>query len=125
VGHQRTAAHLAARIGAQLSVERSDLRLERVDHRDRDRDLLARRRGQRLLLEPRSAVARHQLAPLRAAVVIERRLNALLPLAALIAKRVAQPDPCAQIEQVVGRDPRLGQPRDHHQLAQVPGVRAI
>src|SRR5438046_4696470 len=37
---------------------------------------------------------------------------------------MAQPDLGAQIEQVVGRDPRLGQPADH-QLTQMPGVGAI
>ena len=42
---------------------------------------------------------------LREAVVVERRLDALLPLAALIDQRVTQPDPGAQIEQMVGRDP--------------------
>jgi hypothetical protein len=35
------------------------------------------------------------------AVVIEHRLDALLPLAALIDQRVAQPHPRAQIEQMV------------------------
>jgi hypothetical protein len=58
-------------------------------------------------------------------VVIERRLDALLPLAALIDERVAQPDTGAQLEQVLGRDPGLRQPPDHHQLAQVPGVGAV
>jgi hypothetical protein len=37
--------------------------------------------------------------------VIEHRLDALLPLAALIDQRVTQPDPGAQIEHMVGRDP--------------------
>jgi hypothetical protein len=58
-------------------------------------------------------------------MVIEHRLDALLPLAALIDERVAQPDTRAQVEQVLGRDPRLRQPADHQQLAQVPGVGAI
>jgi hypothetical protein len=48
-----------------------------------------------------------------------------MPLPALIAQRVTQPHPRPQIEQVIGRDPRLGQPSEHQQLAQVPGVRAI
>ncbi len=58
-------------------------------------------------------------------MVIEHRLDALLPLAALIDQRVAQPDPGAQIEQVIGRNPRLGQAPDHHQLAQMPRVAAV
>jgi len=58
-------------------------------------------------------------------VVVEHRLQALLPLAALIDQRVTQPDPRAQIEHVLGRDPRFRQPPDHQQLAQMPGVGAI
>jgi hypothetical protein len=58
-------------------------------------------------------------------VVVEHRLDALLPLAALIGQRVTQPHARAQIEQMVRRDPRLRQPRDHQQLAQMPRVRAI
>ena len=57
--------------------------------------------------------------------MIEHRLDALLPLTALIDQRVAQADPGAQIEQVLRWDPRLGQPPDHQQLAQVPRVAAI
>ena len=62
VRHQRLAPGLAARVGAQLLVERRDLHLERVDHRQRDRDLLARRVRQRLRGEPLAPVADHQLA---------------------------------------------------------------
>ena len=58
-------------------------------------------------------------------MVIKHRLDALLPLAALIGERVTQPDPRAQVEHVIGRDPRLRQPLDHQQLAQMPGVRAV
>ena len=61
----------------------------------------------------------------RHAVVIEHRLDALLPLAALLDERVAQPDPRAQVEQVLGRDPRFRQPADHQQLTQVARVGAI
>jgi hypothetical protein len=38
---------------------------------------------------------------------------------------VTQPDPRAQIEHVIGRNPRLRQPLDHQQLAQMPSVRAV
>jgi hypothetical protein len=58
-------------------------------------------------------------------VVVEHRLDALLALAALIDQRVAQAHPGAQVEQMVGRDPGLGQPADHQQLAQVPSVGAV
>jgi hypothetical protein len=50
-------------------------------------------------------------------VVIEDRLHPLLPLAAGVDERVPQPDACAQIKQMRGRDPRLRQPVDHQQLA--------
>ena len=61
----------------------------------------------------------------RTAVVVEHRVYPLLPLAALVDQRVAQPHACAQIEDVLGRDPRLRQPVDHQQLAKMPGVRAV
>jgi hypothetical protein len=51
-GDQRLASRLAARVGAQLLVERRQLGVERVDHRQRDRDLLARARRQRPLSQP-------------------------------------------------------------------------
>jgi hypothetical protein len=106
-------------------VQRRDLRLDRVDHRQRDRHLLARGKGQRLRGQPLAPVADHQLPPPLAAVVIQGRLDPLLPLRALLGQRVPQPDPGAQIEDVIGRDPRLRQPLDHHQLPQMPGVRAV
>jgi hypothetical protein len=93
------------------------LAVERVDHRDRHHDLLTRGRRQRLPREPLAACVGHQVAPLREAVVIEHRLDALLPLATLSDQRVTQPDPGAQIKDVIRRDPRLRQPPDHHQLA--------
>ena len=72
-----------------------------------------------------AVLAGQQPEALREAVVIEDGLDALLPLAALSDEGVAQADLGAQIEQVVGRNPRLGQPADHHQLAQVAGVGAV
>jgi hypothetical protein len=125
VRHQRLAPGLAARIRAQLPIQRRDLRLERVDHRERDRDLLARGGAQRLRGEPLAPIADQQRAALRAAMVIQRRLDPLLPLRALLRKRVPQANPRAEVEDVIGRDPRLRQPPDHQQLPQMPGVRAI
>jgi hypothetical protein len=43
----------------------------------------------------------------RTAVVVEHGVNPLLPLAALVDQRMAQAHACAQIEDVLGRDPRL------------------
>jgi hypothetical protein len=45
--------------------------------------------------------------------------------AALIDQRVTQSHPCPEVEQVRRRDPRLRQPADHQQLAQVMRVGAI
>jgi len=45
VGNQRLAAGLPVRTGAQILVQRGDLRLDPVDHRQRDGDLLACRGG--------------------------------------------------------------------------------
>ncbi len=58
-------------------------------------------------------------------MVIQRRLEPLLPLRALLRERVPQPDPRTQIKDVIRRDPRLRQPLDHQQLTQMPGVRTI
>jgi hypothetical protein len=44
VPHQGSTPRLAARISAQLARQRRQLRVERFDHRQRDRDLLARAR---------------------------------------------------------------------------------
>ncbi len=55
--------------------------------------------------EPFATVTDHQLAALRSAVVVEDRLDPLLPLCALLAERVAQPDTRAQVEDVLRRDP--------------------
>jgi hypothetical protein len=124
VRDQRVAAGLPARVRAQLLVDRRELGVERVDHRDRDHDLLACGLGQRLSGKPFAPVANHQLTPVWTAVVVEHGLDPLLPLAALVGERMPRPDPRAQIEDVLGRDPRLRQPVDHQQLAQMPGIRA-
>ena len=120
--HQRLAAGLAARVAAQLGGDRRLLGVERVDHRQRDRDLLARRVRQRDPFQPRAVRGPEQAVFLRVPVVIEDRVDALLPLAALIDEAVTQPDPRAQIEQVLRRDVGLRQPPRHQQLAQVPRV---
>ena len=57
--------------------------------------------------------------------MVELRLDALLPLAALVLQGVAQPDLGAQLENVLGRDPRLGHSPRLEQLAQTPGILAI
>ena len=46
LGQQRLAARLVAREGPQALVHRSELDVQRVDHRQRERDLLTRRGGQ-------------------------------------------------------------------------------
>ena len=108
LAHQGPAAGLAARVGAQLAVQRRELSVVGVDHRQRDGDLLARGRRQRQARQPRARLGGQQATAGWGAVVIEHGLHALLPLAALIDQGVAQPDAGAQVEQVRGRDPRLG-----------------
>jgi hypothetical protein len=89
--HQRLAARLATRIRAQLAVQRRELNVKRVDHPQRDRDLLARSDRQRLRGQPPQPLLGHQVAPLHRAVVIEHRLDPLLPLATLMRERVPHP----------------------------------
>jgi hypothetical protein len=125
VAHQRPTAGLAVGVVAQLPVERRELRVERVDHRQRDRDLLACRGRQLQVRQPCARLGAEQPAARRDTVVIEHRLDPLLPLAALVDERVAQPHPAAQLVQMPGRDPRLRQPPGHQQLAQMSGVGAI
>ena len=52
-------------------------------------------------------------------------MDALLPLAALIDETVTQPDPGAQVEQVIRRDVGLRQAPGHQQLPQMARVSAI
>jgi len=75
-----------------------------------------------MLRNPRE---RQQVAVLRAAVVIEHRLDPLLPLSALMRQRVAQTHPGTEVEDVPRRDPRLRQPPCGQQLADMACVRAI
>jgi hypothetical protein len=124
-GLQRPTAGLAARVGAQLVIQRRDPNLDGVDHRERDRDLLASRRRQRELLNPRAVLAGEQASTLGQPVVIQHGLHPLLALTALVDEGVAQPDPGAEIQQLVRRDPALRQPAGHQQLPQMPRVSAV
>jgi hypothetical protein len=125
--HQRLAAGPTTCVGAQVLVQRGELNIQRGDHPKRGRDLLARGGRQREAFPPLATLLgqKTNAAVVRTTVVVEHRMNPLLPLAALVDQRVAQPNPRAQIEDVIGRDPRLRQATDPHQLAQQPGVSAI
>src|ERR1019366_1757880 len=98
-----------------------------IDHRDSDRDLLTRSVRDPNTLEPCSPLAGEQiqLTAVWQPVVIEHRTDPLLPLTALVDQRVTQPDRRAQIKQMIGRDPRLRQPPDHQQLAQMLRVSTV
>jgi hypothetical protein len=113
---QRLAARLVACPGAQLAVKRGDLNGDRVDHLERDHDLLTRRPRQRLSLKPVAAVALHQPAPLRTAVVVEHRLDPLLPLGVLLDQRMAEPHPSAEIkcDRAGSTTPAAAQPATAH-----------
>ena len=124
--HQCAAAGLAAGELAQLALERSDLGVDRVDHRQRDLDPLARVGRQRQALQERAAFGGAQ--PLRGAadaVMKQRRLDALHPLGSFVDQRVSQPRPRAPLADVLGRDPGLRQLAVGEQLAQPAGVLAI
>jgi hypothetical protein len=75
LAQQRFAARLVARERTLPLIQWGQLNVERVDHFQRDGDLLARRDGQ---CEPGAALVRQQFAAPRAAVVIWDRLDALL-----------------------------------------------
>ena len=55
----------------------------------------------------------------------QHRVDALQPFRTVIDERLAQPHLGAQIEDVRGRDPGLGQALSHQQLAQQPGVELV
>ncbi len=95
------------------------------NHRQRNIDLLPRRRGQLPLGEPLAFLDGHQIPMLREPVVIDDRLDPLLPLGALMRDQVPAADSRAQVEDVRGRDPRLREPTDQQQLPQMSGVRPV
>jgi hypothetical protein len=57
MAHQRAAPRLATCVGAQLLIQRRDLGVQCIDHRDSDRDLLARSVRDLDTLEPCSPLA--------------------------------------------------------------------
>src|SRR5215213_10869302 len=69
--HQRAATGLATRVATQLVRDAGRLTVERVDHRQRDRDLFAGRIGQRETLKPVAVRGGQQPGLLRVTVVKE------------------------------------------------------
>jgi hypothetical protein len=59
------------------------------------------------------------------AVMEEHGVDALQPLGAPVDERLAQPHQGGQLEDVLGRDPRLRQPPLQQQVAQVAGVALV
>src|SRR6266542_5312311 len=106
---QGAAAGLAAGEGAELSVERRQFAIDRVDHPQRQRDELAPGRGELRPRERLPAGARARPQPGRHTLVEELRLQPLLPGGALLDQRLAHPHARAQLEQVRRWDPRLRQ----------------
>ncbi|MCA1689418.1 MAG: hypothetical protein LC720_02945 [Actinobacteria bacterium] len=102
--------------------------IEVPDDPDRDRDLLL---GDRRQVKPGELLGvglTLETAEARGLdghpVVKHHGVDALQPLLALINQRLSQPDLRPQIKNVPRRDPRLGQPALHQQLAQ-PRVEAV
>src|SRR5829696_5880818 len=126
VAHQRPATGLAAGQPAQPLLERGELAVERLDHRQRHLDPLAGGVGQLESGEEVAALGAQQLVR-RApdAVVEERRLDSLQPARALVDERLAQPRAGAPLAHVRRRDPGLRQPTVAEQRAQPAGVLAV
>ena len=91
--HQRLAAWLAPGVGTQLLVHRRELGIHRAYHLERDRYLLARGGRQLEASQPLATRPGQQTdaVVVRAAVVVEHRVNPLLPLPPLVDERMAQP----------------------------------
>jgi len=89
-------------------------RVERVDHAERDRELLSRDLGDLQARQPAAPVGCEELQ-VRASgqpVVVEHRPDPLLPLAAIIDQRMPQPDPCAEIDPTLEPGQELPHLRD-------------
>ena len=127
--HQCAAAAEPARIALELVVQRPQLRVEVLNDRQRDLDLLARGVRQRQHVKLLAGVVTFE-APeptrlRRHAMVEQHGVDALQPLGALIHQRLAQPHPGAQVKDTRRRNPRLGHPPLDQQLAQQPRVQAV
>lgn len=106
MGLQRLGARPAVRDLAQLAVERLELDVDLVDQSKRDLDPGARRVWELEPFEPGAPLTHEQVASRRVAVMEELCVDALLPAGALLDQRPAQAHERAQLEDLLGRDPR-------------------
>jgi hypothetical protein len=126
VAHQRAAARLGSGERLEVAIDRGELGIDVLDHGQGDLDLLAGRRGEIERHEPVAGVA-----PIETrgggldAVVEEHGVDALQPLRPLIDERLAKPHLGAQLEDVLGWDPRARKPPLEQQIAQVPRVALV
>ena len=102
---QRLTAGLPTGVETQLARERGELDVETVDQRERDAELLAGGCWQGLSGEPLAPGGCDQVALVRGAVMVEHGLDTLLALGTLMGDLVAQANPGAQVEDMLGRNP--------------------
>jgi hypothetical protein len=120
--HERLAARLAAGDVAQGGVQLVELGVQEVDRAQGQVHGLAGDGGQLEAGQPGAALIGEQPGAFRQAVVVQHGVDALMPGGALVHQRFAQPHLGADVSDVGGRDPGLGQRPTQQQVTQVVGV---
>jgi hypothetical protein len=120
--HERLAARLAAGDVAQGGVQLVELGVQEVDRAQGQVHGLAGDGGQLEAGQPGAALIGEQPGAFRQAVVVQHGVDALMPGGALVHERFAQPHLGADVSDVGGRDPGLGQRPTQQQVTQVVGV---
>jgi hypothetical protein len=119
------AAELPTGILLELAFEGSQFLVYVVDHGKSQIDGLAAGWAQVQAREPFALIGAEQARTGRTPLMVENRLNALLPGAALIHQGLTEAHDGAKLLDVFGRDPGFGQAAVRKELPQVTGVVAI
>jgi hypothetical protein len=120
--HERLAARLAAGDVAQGGLQLVELGVQEVDRAQGQVHGVAGDGGQLEAGQPGAALIGEQPGAFRQAVVVQHGVEGLLPGGALVHERFAQPHLGAEVSDVGGRDPGLGQRPTQQQVTQVVGV---
>jgi hypothetical protein len=120
--HERLAARLAAGDVAQGGLQLVELGVQEVDRAQGQVHGVAGDGGQLEAGQPDAALIGEQPGAFRQAVVVQHGVEGLLPGGALVHERFAQPHLGAEVSDVGGRDPGLGQRPTQQQVTQVVGV---